>query len=451
MGLIRGEASYELANFILTIIFFMKRHLRAALIGIAFLIAVLSSSFIRENIFYSVIATLVLLELLYLRTSLKEEKCDRFLITFIFITFIAAKIFFPQVDPISLVVRTASLLAFFLLNLVLLIGPWSRFSERIRRLYFYRRHLGVTVFLLGSLHAAIIFSSYFSFSLRDTFSSPFTFYGFTAWFIFLWLAASSWDFLQKAVPSWGWKSLHAALFLLYMGAGYYFYTLQQADPAVNTHLGIILLFAGLWIVVAPYSLIRKIMQTYVFGWKQLHVLIYIAYLSILLHAWLGVISLQNVWLKGLFWLSPIIVFGSHLAGWIKRGQEDRTINQSIQATNQEFHDGGKRFIALALVKDFQEGKGKKFYVGKQPIAIFKQGNSFFAISNLCAHQKGPLYQGRFSEGVVECPWHYWTYNLKDGSFLGKEKFCLPVYETRVRDGILFVSEEPVNKEKVRHP
>ena len=33
---------------------------------------------------------------------------------------------------------------------------------------------------------------------------------------------------------------------------------------------------------------------------------------------------------------------------------------------------------------------------------------------------------------------------RDGKFLGKENICLPVYETKVKDNILFVSAEPVN-------
>lgn len=52
---------------------------------------------------------------------------------------------------------------------------------------------------------------------------------------------------------------------------------------------------------------------------------------------------------------------------------------------------------------------------------------------------------------VECPWHYWTYNLETGEFLGKEDFCLPVYGTKVKEGILYVTTEPVNKEKGKHP
>ena len=86
----------------------------------------------------------------------------------------------------------------------------------------------------------------------------------------------------------------------------------------------------------------------------------------------------------------------------------------------------------------------KFYINKKSIAVFKNNGNFYAVSNVCCHQKGPIYKGKINYGTVECPWHYWVYNIKDGKFLGKENICLPVYETKVKDNILFVSAEPVN-------
>src|SRR5262249_34566055 len=39
------------------------------------------------------------------------------------------------------------------------------------------------------------------------------------------------------------------------------------------------------------------------------------------------------------------------------------------------------------------------------IAVFRDGASIGALSNLCAHQNGPIGEGRIIDGCVTCPWH----------------------------------------------
>ena len=48
------------------------------------------------------------------------------------------------------------------------------------------------------------------------------------------------------------------------------------------------------------------------------------------------------------------------------------------------------------------------------MAIFRDGDALSAISNLCAHQNGPLGEGRVIDGCVTCPWHGYQYRLRDG-------------------------------------
>src|SRR5207302_781925 len=48
------------------------------------------------------------------------------------------------------------------------------------------------------------------------------------------------------------------------------------------------------------------------------------------------------------------------------------------------------------------------------IAVFRDGTQIGAFSNLCAHQHGPIGEGRIIDGCVTCPWHGYQYRLKDG-------------------------------------
>jgi len=429
----------------------MDRIKLVVVLNILFILATFLISIFRENIFYILLAYLALLELIYWKASGKENKYDRYLILLIFIIFLASRFIFIGLDQSTLVLRTAAITAFSLLNLVLLIGPWSRFSNKINGLYFYRRHLGVSLLFLAYLHVSIVISNYYSYSIAAAFKSIFVFYGFTAFFLLFWLGVTSWDYLQVNVPRIGWKILHGALLLFYIGISYYVYGIHKGSEGILFHLSMMTLFTIIWVIIAPYSIIKKFMNTRVFGWKQIHVLIYIIYFSLILHVWFGVVSFSNLIVKIVFLTLPVIVIGSHLYGWIAKISEDKRIYNKIKKINKIIKKGGKEFVGIAFVKDFEDGRIEKFYVNKKPIAVFKKEKKFFAVSNVCAHQKGPLNLGKVVGENIECPWHYWVFNVKDGNYLGKEKFCLPIYETKVVKGILFVSIEAVNKKDVKVP
>jgi len=194
---------------------------------VLFLLLVFFVKFIRDNVFYSIMILFLIQLSVYWLVKQRYEKIDIYLILFLFASFIISRLIFKNLDQSTLTLRTSAILAFFLLNIVLLIGPWSRFSKSVQKLYYYRRHLGVTVFLLGSLHAFIIFPQYFNYSFEAALSSVFIFYGLSAFFILFWLAITSWDYLQKLVKPLSWKILHGILLGSYAAAAYYMYTLQK--------------------------------------------------------------------------------------------------------------------------------------------------------------------------------------------------------------------------------
>ena len=91
-------------------------------------------------------------------------------------------------------------------------------------------------------------------------------------------------------------------------------------------------------------------------------------------------------------------------------------------------------------------KGRKFIVDGKEIAVFKVGDKFHAVSNLCCHQKGPLYKGKVSCGTIQCPWHYKVFDLKNGNYLGNNSnFKLETVETHISEDFVYVSVDPKKK------
>ena len=59
----------------------------------------------------------------------------------------------------------------------------------------------------------------------------------------------------------------------------------------------------------------------------------------------------------------------------------------------------------------EPGKGREFKVDDKKIAIFNQ-DGYNGIDAICVHQDGHIATGKLEGDVVECPLHFWHYNIK---------------------------------------
>ena len=145
-------------------------------------------------------------------------------------------------------------------------------------------------------------------------------------------------------------------------------------------------------------------------WKALHRLLYLAYLLVAAHLALGQIQdARNP-------LFPLIAFAAvtavsllHLAAAVRTLREDRLYARMLAddwidaGAPEEFAESAARIIAV------QDG---------EKVAIFRHEGRLSALSNVCAHQSGPLGEGRVVDGCAPPPF--------------TEK--LPTYALRLADG-----------------
>jgi nitrite reductase/ring-hydroxylating ferredoxin subunit len=69
------------------------------------------------------------------------------------------------------------------------------------------------------------------------------------------------------------------------------------------------------------------------------------------------------------------------------------------------------------------------------IVLVREQGTLYALLERCAHQGGPLHEGRIEDGCVVCPWHSSRYRLSDGLPLsGPTAHPQPTVAVRVRDG-----------------
>jgi nitrite reductase (NADH) small subunit len=107
---------------------------------------------------------------------------------------------------------------------------------------------------------------------------------------------------------------------------------------------------------------------------------------------------------------------------------------------------------VGLVDDLPEGAHAVVRAGNRELGIFNIRGAYYAIPNLCPHQRGPLCAGDVSgtldygphtawrlawiwEGeVVTCPWHSLEFHVPTGRCVGLPDIRLKTFEVRLVDG-----------------
>ena len=90
-------------------------------------------------------------------------------------------------------------------------------------------------------------------------------------------------------------------------------------------------------------------------------------------------------------------------------------------------------IRVAKVKDVPPGESRVFVIRGNEIAIFNVDGAFYAISNHCPHQGGPLVVGTVNGKVLTCPWHSWQFNLETGISPANPSVSVNTYPVRVME------------------
>jgi nitrite reductase/ring-hydroxylating ferredoxin subunit len=89
------------------------------------------------------------------------------------------------------------------------------------------------------------------------------------------------------------------------------------------------------------------------------------------------------------------------------------------------------YVPVTKTSEIPKGRGKTFTVKGKRIAIFNDGENFYALDNACAHALGPLGRGRVKNGLVTCPVHDYAYDVKTGVCQTDPRLRVRSYEVLV--------------------
>ncbi|MBI1251094.1 MAG: Rieske 2Fe-2S domain-containing protein [Alphaproteobacteria bacterium] len=310
-------------------------------------------------------------------------------VAFIAVFVAASLVSWPAAQTISIpqiLIRAFGACAFGLLHVILLIGPLARLApQAFLPLLYNRRHLGVACFVVALAHAALATMWYHGFSDLNPLVS---------------LLASNPRY--AAINGFPFEALGvAALLILFVMAA-------TSHDFWNANLG-----PGVW--------------------KALHMAVHPAYALLAGHVLLGALQTEQAPLyAGLTGAGAALVVAAHLAAGLRQMRKDRV--------QEPLSDAWIRVGALADIED------KRAVIVTPPsgaqIAVFRDGETVHAISNYCRHQGGPLGEGRIIDGCVTCPWHGFQYRPEDGRSPPPYAEQVPIFRTRLEQGIVFVHPDP---------
>jgi nitrite reductase/ring-hydroxylating ferredoxin subunit len=97
------------------------------------------------------------------------------------------------------------------------------------------------------------------------------------------------------------------------------------------------------------------------------------------------------------------------------------------------------FVKVAEAQDIPVGRLKLVDVHGTRVAIANVGGSFYAFSDECTHDGGPLSDGDLEGEIVTCPWHFSRFNVRTGEIVeSPAEEVVAVYEVKVEDGGVLV-------------
>jgi nitrite reductase/ring-hydroxylating ferredoxin subunit/DMSO/TMAO reductase YedYZ heme-binding membrane subunit len=287
---------------------------------------------------------------------------------------------------VNLRINALGFCAFLMITLILCIGPLARLDPRLLPLLYNRRHFGVMAFFVALAHG---------------------------------LSVMDWFRVQDALPDFFNELTTSANYTKFIG----FTTKALGITALSIFFLMAITSHDYWL--------RLLTPRF---WKGLHMAIYVAYGVLVMHVSLGVMQEDRspiipILLSGCF----LLVTGLHVAaGW--RG---RAIDRGV-----ELNDDG--WLAVGEPLSIPDRRARIIAPRNgERIAVFRDGAMISAVTNLCAHQEGPLGEGRVVNGCIVCPWHGYEYRLIDGCAPPPFDEKLATYRLRLKAGVIEVDPRPL--------
>ena len=295
-----------------------------------------------------------------------------------------------DIAPPILLMRALGTCALILLHVILMIGPVHRLTPVVAPLLYNRRHMGVMFFTVALLHAVVAIGFYGGFGVGNPIVN----------------VLGHGSFASIAAFPFEWLGFLALVIFFVMAATSHDFWLKNLGPR---------------------------------AWKAIHMGVYLAYALVLAHVVLGALqSDRSIAYPILMGIGFIAVVSVHVIAAAREAKRD---------TSGPMVDSATQWIDVAAVADIPESRAlvvcPRGGGPRERIAVFRHEGGVSAVSNVCAHQGGPLGEGKILDGCITCPWHGYQYRAHDGQSPPPFTEKIPTYRVRITAGRMEVNPTPL--------
>ena len=297
----------------------------------------------------------------------------------------------PPVERPIMRMRAFGSCAFLMLSFILCIGPLARLNDRFLPLLYNRRHFGVLTACVAAVHASHVLAWYYAFSPTDPYTA---------------LLASNTSYFQVLGFPFEAFGIAALVILLVLAFTSHDFWLSFLSPPV---------------------------------WKTLHMGIYFAYAAVVLHIGLGALqSDRHPVFAGMVVVAVTAVSTLHFLAALRAGREEAMIARKPES------DDGVPWIRAGKVSDIEDRRAIVVSLpDEERVAVFRNGDTLSAVHNVCAHQNGPLGEGKIVAGCITCPWHGFQYKPEDGRSPPQFEEKIATYRLKLEGDTVFVDPRPL--------
>jgi nitrite reductase/ring-hydroxylating ferredoxin subunit/DMSO/TMAO reductase YedYZ heme-binding membrane subunit len=289
--------------------------------------------------------------------------------------------------PVVLI-RGLGTCAIVMLHIVLCIGPLARLNSRFAPVLYNRRHLGVFTFAVALGHGGLTLAYYGGFGVRDPLSAVLDGHG---------------SFASVSGFPFELLGFGALLILFVMAATSHDFWLKNLSPRL---------------------------------WKSIHMSVYAAYGLLIAHVALGAMQAQSSpAYPVMMGVGITIVGGLHiLAGRREQRKVSRAAEPGVEGA----------WVDVGSVDEIPADRAKVVCLkSRERVAVFKHGGTIAVVSNVCAHQGGPLGEGKIVGGCITCPWHGYQYLPHNGQSPPPFTEKIPTYQVRIEGRRILINPEPL--------
>jgi len=107
------------------------------------------------------------------------------------------------------------------------------------------------------------------------------------------------------------------------------------------------------------------------------------------------------------------------------------------------------FVKVADTTDLRPSKMKEIQINGEDICIVNVDGKYYAISNVCTHEGGPLADGTLSGYEVECPWHGSKFDVRTGEVKkSPASEPEPTYEVKIDGNSILIRKSTIIEQQL---